>query len=71
MFSLLQIQAASNDLAATAATMPVETVAQPQQQKQKQKGKAQQPQQSQKKKKVPNLKANMNNPNNPAYKKKG
>ena len=29
MFSLLQIQAASNDLAATAATMPVETVEQP------------------------------------------
>ena len=45
--------------------------AQPQQQKQKQKSKAQQPQQGQKKKKVPNLKANMNNPNNPAYKKKG
>ena len=46
--------------------------AQPQQQKQKQKNKVQQPQQQgQKKKKTPNLKANMNNPNNPAYKKKG
>ena len=41
-------------------------------------GKAQQPQSKQqqpqqgkkKKKKVPNLKANMNNPNNPAYKKR-
>ena len=37
-------------------------------------GKAQQPKQQQqgkkKKKKVPNLKANMNNPNNPAYKKR-
>ena len=36
-------------------------------------GKAQQPRQQQgkkKKKKVPNLKANMNNPNNPAYKKR-
>ena len=34
-------------------------------------GKQQQPQQGKKKKKkVPNLKANMNNPNNPAYKKR-
>lgn len=39
-----------------------EIISKPQQQKQQQ-GKK-------KKKKVPNLKANMNNPNNPAYKKK-
>ena len=32
--------------------------------------KQQQGQQKKKKKKVPNLKANMNNPNNPAYKKR-
>ena len=32
--------------------------------------KQQQPQGKKKKKKVPNLKANMNNPNNPAYKKR-
>ena len=33
-------------------------------------GKQQQPQGKKKRKKVPNLKANMNNPNNPAYKKR-
>lgn len=43
---------------------------QPQQQKNKQQQKAKQASQGSKKKKVPNMKANMNNPNNPAYKKK-
>ena len=39
--------------------------------KPQQQAKQQQPQQGKKKKKkVPNLKANMNNPNNPAYKKR-
>ena len=38
--------------------------------KAQQQAKQQQPQGKKKKKKVPNLKANMNNPNNPAYKKR-
>ena len=43
--------------------MPVKGQPQAKQQQQQQQGKK-------KKKKVPNLKANMNNPNNPAYKKR-